>query len=113
MYSDLKYLAVPLPEDVLKLKGYGDFERLIRVIDLKLEKELPLALRRRLELEKEIAALWPAEYPHTQTEALRQLRACFGEDFSEDELERLRDEDAVEWSYINGRILTRTISFLI
>ena len=50
MYSDLKYLAVPLPEDVLKLKGYGDFERLIRVIDLKLEKDLPLALRRRLEL---------------------------------------------------------------
>ena len=104
MYSDLKYLAVPLPEDVLKLKGYGDFERLIRVIDLKLEKDLPLALRRRLELEKEIAALWPAEYPHTQAEALRQLRACFGEDFSEDELERLRDEDAVEWSYINGLI---------
>ena len=50
MYSDLKYLAVPLPEDVLKLKGYGDLERLNRVIDKKLAKDnLPLSLRRRVE----------------------------------------------------------------
>ena len=37
-YSDLKYLSVPLPEDVAKLKGFGDFARMERVIDLKLNK---------------------------------------------------------------------------
>lgn len=103
MYTDLKYLAVPLPEDVLKLKGYGDLERLTQVIDRKLARELPLPLRRRLELEKEIIALWPKAYPFSQAEALRRLRECFGA-FDEEELERLRDEDAVEWAYINGQV---------
>ena len=51
MYSDLQYLSVPLPEDVSKLKYFGDFDRLNRVIDLKLQKDIPLALRRRLELD--------------------------------------------------------------
>ncbi len=103
MYSDLKYLSVPLPEDVLKLKYFGDFERLNRVIDLKLQTEIPLALRRRLELEKEIAALWPREYPHTQQAALAQLQSCFN-DFTEAELEQLRDLNQVEWAYINGEV---------
>lgn len=102
MQYDLKYLSVPLPEDVLKLKGFGDLERLNRVIDLKLQKDIPYALRQRLLLEKEILALWPKAYPHTEEAALRQLRECFGEDFTQEELERLRDEDAVEWAYLNG-----------
>lgn len=104
MRYDLKYLAVPLPEDVAKLKGYGDLERLNRVIDRKLQKDIPYALRQRLLLEKEILALWPRSYPHTQAEALRQLRETFGADFSEQELEDLRDDDAVEWAYLNGEI---------
>ncbi|MBR1586153.1 MAG: transglutaminase domain-containing protein [Clostridia bacterium] len=104
MQYDLKYLAVPLPEDVVKLKGYGDMNRLNRVIDKKLAKDIPYALRQRLLLEKEILALWPKAYPHDQQEALRQLRACFGPDFTEEELEDLRDDDAVEWAYINGEI---------
>ncbi|MBQ9263584.1 MAG: transglutaminase domain-containing protein [Clostridia bacterium] len=104
MQYDLKYLAVPLPEDVLKLKGYGDLDRLNRVIDKKLAKDIPYALRQRLLLEKEILKLWPLAYPHDQAAAMKQLKECFGEDFSEEELEDLRDEDAVEWAYINGQI---------
>lgn len=103
MYSDLQYLSVPLPEDVSKLKYFGDFDRLNRVIDLKLQKDIPLALRRRLELEKEICALWPREYPHTPEAALAQLQACFT-DFSAQELEQLRDLDQVEWAYVNGQV---------
>ena len=103
MRYDLKYLAVPLPEDVIKLKGFGDLERLNRVIDKKLGKDIPYALRQRLLLEKEILALWPKAYPHDRAEALRQLRECFGE-FSEEELDELQDEDAVEWAYLNGEI---------
>ena len=83
MRYDLKYLSVPLPEDVQKLKYFGDFKRLNRVIDRKLEKDIPNALRQRLLLEKEIMALWPRAYPHDQAEALRQLRECFG-DFSKE-----------------------------
>ena len=104
MYSDLKYLSVPLPEDVAKLKYFGDFDRLIRVIDQKLSNpHLPLPLRKRLEYEKLITPLWIRAYPHNQEKALSLLRECFG-DFSEDELEKLRDQDAVEWAYINGQV---------
>ena len=40
-YEDLKYLAVPLPEDILKRKWAGDLEGAVRAIDMRLEKELP------------------------------------------------------------------------
>ena len=103
MRYDLKCLSVPLPEDVLKLKYFGDLERLNRVIDRKLEKDIPSALKERLRLEKEIMALWPQAYPHDEAGALRQLRECFG-DFSREELDALRDDDAVEWAYINGEV---------
>ena len=99
----LKYLSVPLPEDVLKLKYFGDIDRLNRVIDLKVKKDIPEALRQRLLLEKEIMALWARSYPHSQEKALEKLRAAFG-DFSQEELEELRDDDAVEWTYINGEV---------
>ncbi len=103
MRYDLKCLAVPLPEDVLKLKYYGDVDRLNRVIDRKLEKDIPWALKERLRLEKEIMALWPRAYPHDEEKALALLRDCFG-DFTKEELDSLRDDDAVEWAYINGEV---------
>lgn len=103
MQHDLRCLAVPLPEDVAKLKYYGDIDRLNRVIDRKLEKDIPAALKERLRLEKVIMALWPQSYPHTEAQALQQLRDCFG-DFSQEELDSLRDDDAVEWAYINGEV---------
>ena len=103
MRYDLKCLACPLPEDVLKLKYFGDLDRLNRVIAQKLEKDIPQALKERLRLEKEIMALWPRAYPHDEETALRLLRDAFG-DFSAEELETLRDDDAVEWAYINGQV---------
>ena len=103
MRYDLRCLSVPLPEDVAKLKFYGGIDRLNRVIDLKLQKDIPEALKERLRLEKEIMALWPRAYPHDQEAALKKLRECFGE-FSEEELDELRNDDAVEWAYINGEI---------
>lgn len=103
-YTDLQYLAVPLPEDLQKLKGFGDFARMERVIDLKLKKDgLPEALKQRLLLEKEIIRLMPGEYPYTAEEALSQLRERLGA-FEMEELEQLRDLDAVEWAYINGEV---------
>lgn len=105
MTPDLRYLSVPLPEDVEKLKYFGDFERLNRVIDLKLQNpDLPHALRERLAMEKEICVRWPSEYPYTQQEALQQLRDALGADFPESELESLRNQDAVEWAYIMGEV---------
>ena len=43
--SDLSFLAVPLPEDLQRLKAFGDFEGLERAIASRLCRELPLALQ--------------------------------------------------------------------
>lgn len=48
-------MKVPLPEDVLKLKTYGDYAGAQKMIRYFLEhKDIPQALRRRLEIEQEV-----------------------------------------------------------
>ncbi|MGB4440492.1 MAG: transglutaminase domain-containing protein, partial [Sedimentibacter sp.] len=65
MFNDLKYLKVNLPEDILKLKCNGNFERAMKLINLRLEKQIPQAMRKRLELEKEIITTIKGEYPYS------------------------------------------------
>ena len=101
--DDLPYLTVSLPEDIEKLKLYGDFERAQKVISMRLAKNLPEALRKRLELEKWILKRLPLEYIYTKEEALRQMGETL-EGAGEEELEQLRDEGAVEWIYVQGQV---------
>ena len=54
MYQDLSFMKIPLPEDVLKLKNFGDYEGALKMIKHFLGKEIPTALRKRLEIEEEI-----------------------------------------------------------
>ena len=70
MYSDICSLHVPLPEDIEKLKWHGDFQRAIRVIDRRLEKDIPEVLKKRLLLEKEILSRIPGEFPYSWDQAL-------------------------------------------
>ena len=101
MYSDLKYLEVPLPEDVQKLKWHGDFTALDECIAHKLQKDIPHALRKRLELEREIIRRIPQQYPYSKEKALELLKDTF-KDFTESEFRRLWLENAVEWIYRDG-----------
>ncbi|MDR1979917.1 MAG: transglutaminase domain-containing protein [Synergistaceae bacterium] len=102
MYSDLRYLLIDLPEDIARLKAAGCFERAGHVIDKRLRKQLPLALRKRLELEKEILARVPSHYPHSYDRALSLLSSAF-RDFEPEELEALWEEDALDWIFIEGK----------
>lgn len=105
-----KDLAVPLPEDVEKLKWRGDLEQAARVIDLRLQRELPEPLKRRLLLEKEILVRLPRQYPYTWDQALEIL----GEnvrDFKNEELAALWEEDEADWIYVGGQVHFRS-SFL-
>ena len=55
MYQDLSFMNVPLPEDILKLKIYGDYAGAQKMIHYFLEeKDIPQALRKRLEIEQEV-----------------------------------------------------------
>lgn len=102
-FSHLQYLTVGLPEDIEKLKWYGDFERAERVINMRLEKDIPRALRGRLELEKWILKRLPLEYIYTEEEALQRFQETFWQATGE-ELERLRDEGAAQWIFVKGQV---------
>ena len=96
-------LAVVLPEDIEKLKWRGEFDRAVRRIDSRLEKDIPQALRKRLMIEKEILKRMPGQYPYTWTEALGILRDNV-RDFKDSELETLWEEDAADWIYVDGEV---------
>lgn len=51
-FADLCYLAVNLPQEVNLYKFNGDFEGEIACIDRLLERTIPMALRKRLEIER-------------------------------------------------------------
>lgn len=108
---DMRYLNVPLPEDLMKLKWGGDYERLISVIDRRLADEtLPAPLRKRLQLERILAARIPSQYPYSYEEALALLRANI-RDFKDKELETLWEENTADWIYINGRVQFHELFF--
>lgn len=100
--SDLKYLAVDLPEDIRRLKDAGDFERMNRVIEMRLKAEIPLPLKKRLELERAMAALLPGAYPYGRAEAEKMLSEAI-EDFEPEELDRFTDMDAADWIFMGGK----------
>ena len=108
---DMRYLNVPLPEDLMKLKWGGDYERLISVIDRRLADEtLPAPLRKRLQLERILAARIPSQYPYSYEDALELLRANI-RDFKDEELETLWEGNTADWIYINGRVQFHELFF--
>ena len=101
-YEDLQYLQIPLPEELLKLKWYGSFTRMNKVIEAKLAKDIPLTLKKRLLHEQVIIGRMIKEYPLTLQEALTICHDNFV-DFNDEELLQLQDENAVEWIFVEGK----------
>lgn len=105
MYQDLSFMNVPLPEDVLKLKIYGDYDGAQKMIRYFLEeKDIPQALRKRLEIEQEVIGVMAGnEYPFTYDEAL-EIMTSHLRDFKKEELDYLKEISAADWIYINGEV---------
>ncbi|WP_207694769.1 hypothetical protein DOK67_0002828 [Enterococcus sp. DIV0212c] len=104
MYYDLKYMSVPLPEDVIKLKNYGDFDGAGKLIEHLLSNELPEALRKRLEIEQDIIRIVGInEYPFAIAEANQMMKETFKE-YQEQELTVLKETGKVDWLYIDGKV---------
>ena len=102
-YSDLKYLLVDLPGDIRRLKDAGDFDRMQRVIKMRLASDITLPMRRRLELELAMDEMLPRVYPYTREEAAKIMDETIY-DFRIEELDHFRDIDAADWIYINGEV---------
>ena len=102
--ENLKFLEIPLPEDVLKLKWGGDFETLQKVLDDRIrDSRTPEALKERLRLEQEISARMPREYPYSWEAALERMRSEI-DDFHDGELTALWGENACDWIYKKGQV---------
>ncbi len=96
-------LAAPLPEDIEKLKWHGDFKTALRVIERRLQKDIPKLLKERLMAEREILARLPGQYPYSWEEGFALLAENFA-DLTREEFQELWEEDAMEWIYIDGQV---------
>jgi transglutaminase-like putative cysteine protease len=98
---DIKTLNIPLPEDLMKLKWNGQFDLLKEMIDIRVKKDIPLQLKERLLLEKEIIDDLKREYIYTRDEAIEILKDKI-RDFQESEFDELFKESAFEFIFVEG-----------
>ena len=97
LIKDMPLLAVKLPEDVIKAKWCGDFERAGRLIDRYCrEEKTPAFLKKRLEMEREILERLPLDYGYSVEEGLAMIQQDIP-DFTREELEMLMDCGKADW----------------
>ena len=78
-HADLKYLSFPLPENVMKEKWSGNFDRAREIIKQMIEKEDTLpALKARLEMELNSLDYIEDRYSVSEEEALKIAEALLG-----------------------------------
>lgn len=95
-------LNVGLPEDILRLKLYGDFEEAARLIDRRLARpNLPRGLRDCMTAQREMMLRIPEDYPFTREEALALVRERIP-DFTEAEFDRRVDGGGIGWIFRKG-----------
>lgn len=102
IHDYLRYLNIGLPEDVLRLKYYGDFEGAIQAIDRHLAAgNTPDALKKCLAVHREILLRQPADYPLPREDAIKLLRSHIP-DFTESEFDALVSAWKINWIYVQG-----------
>lgn len=103
-YTDIEALSYPLPEDLRKVKGAGDYARLNRMLDQRIADEnLPEALRTRLRLERRLVERIPREYPYDYRAALDLLSGAL-QGATPAELEGFIDAGWVDFIYVDGAL---------
>ena len=102
MNDNFKYLSIGLPEDVLRLKYFGDFAGADRAIRRYLQApSTPEALKGCLTVQREMMARLPADYPLTRAEAIALAQSAVP-DFTAAEFDALVDAGRIDWIYIQG-----------
>lgn len=99
----LDCLAVNLPLDITRLVMYGDMEGALKLIDIKLEKNIAPLLRERLLFEKERLKRLKEEYIYSFDEAF-SIASKEIKDFTEEELTSLKDNGYADWAFVNGEL---------
>ena len=97
----LQSLVCPLPEDIARLKGAGEFDLALALIDQRLSGPLPAMLRQRLEAERYLLPMLADAYPLTHEQLLLAMRARV-RSFTDQELQALLAEGKLDFIYVNG-----------
>lgn len=103
MKENIEAIGYPLPEDIEKLKWYGDFEGCLQLIDQRMGENIPETLREKLRMEKVQIQRMRRDYVVTPEEADRVLGERL-RDWRPGELDKLRRENVVDWAFVNGQI---------
>lgn len=97
----LQSLVCPLPEDIARLKGAGEFDLALALIDERLARPLPAMMRERLEAERYLLPMLADDYTLTHEQLLLAMRARI-RSFTDQELEKLLSEGLLDFIYVNG-----------
>lgn len=100
--KDLVHYTVTLPADVQRYVLIGQFDDARAAIDRWLERRVPFALKKRLQLERDrIAVLQRGVYPFSEKDAVARFTQAV-EGATPEEFARLKDEGHVEWIFVEG-----------
>lgn len=100
-FNDLKCFVAQLPEDILKEKWSGNFDRARALIERRLGEDIPKVMRLRLKQERYILDSLESCYSIPKPEAIKIMQEHIP-GFTEDEFEQLHLDGKVDWIYING-----------
>lgn len=103
MKERIEAISYPLPEDIEKLKWYGDFAGCVALIDQRMTEDIPEVLRQKLRMEKVQISRMQKDYTVTPEKADRVLRENL-RGWKKEELERLRRENVIDWIFVNGQV---------
>ena len=103
MKENILAIGYPLPEDIEKLKWYGDFEGCLGLIEQRLQENIPETLKEKLRMEKAQIRRMRKNYTVTPEEAIRVLTENI-RDFQPEELDRWRKENVIDWIFVKGEI---------
>ena len=103
MRERVEAIGYPLPEDIEKLKWYGDFDGCLALIDQRMAENIPETLREKLRMEQVQIQRMRQDYVVTPEEA----NCVLGEnlrDWKPEELEQLRRENVIDWIFVKGQV---------
>lgn len=103
MKENIVAIGYPLPEDIEKLKWYGDFPACLNLIEQRLGEDIPETLKEKLRMEKRQIIRMERCYTMSHGEAVAFLKENLM-DFRPEELDQWRMEGLVDWIFKKGEI---------
>lgn len=103
MKENILAVGYPLPEDIEKLKWYGDFPAALGLIQQRLQEDIPETLKDKLRMEQRQIIRMEQSYTVSQQEAQEFLSRNLT-DFQPEELEQWRQQGLVDWILKQGEI---------